>query len=48
MNDLNQENKLDIETFEKLASCIPKLKRNNFNQITNTLLSLFKKSTNNF
>ncbi len=42
-SNLNAANKLDVQTFEKLSSIVPKEKRNNFDQMTTTLLSLLEK-----
>ena len=43
--DMNAEQRLDVETFQKLAACIPKSKRTNFDDLTSVLLSLMQKDT---
>lgn len=42
-SNLNAAGKLDTDTFAKLSAIVPKNKRNDFDQMTTTLLSLLEK-----
>jgi hypothetical protein len=43
IGDLDNEKKLDAETFKALASCVPKEKRDSFDKLTLALLDLLER-----